>query len=148
MAGTTRVAIAGLGAIGRVIARRLADGLPGLELTAVAARDHAKAKTWLASQKITCPLVTLSDLPRHADLAVECAPGAILAEICVPMLTSGKRVMVLSAGALRKSRQRAPLRGTDRRRLGARRPGRSPESVEPRRAPREREPSTHPHATL
>ena len=28
----TRVAIAGLGAIGRVLARRLADGVPGLVL--------------------------------------------------------------------------------------------------------------------
>ena len=34
---TTRVAIAGLGAIGRVLARKLADGMPGLALACAAA---------------------------------------------------------------------------------------------------------------
>jgi len=96
----TRVAIAGLGAIGRVVARRLADGIPGLALACAAARDVAKAKTWLDDAKIACPLVELADFPRYADLAVECAPAELLESICTPMLTAGKRVMVLSAGAL------------------------------------------------
>ncbi len=96
----TRVAIAGLGAIGRAVARRLADGVPGLDLAAVAARDRAKAEAWLSEQGIDCPIVELSSLPDHADLAVECAPAAILEDICRPMLTAGKKVMVLSAGAL------------------------------------------------
>ena len=43
----TRVAVAGLGAIGRVLARTLADGMPGLVLAAAAARDRAKAQVWL-----------------------------------------------------------------------------------------------------
>src|SRR5215472_4126942 len=96
----TRVAIAGLGAIGRVVARRLADGIPGLTLACAAARDTAKAKLWLDGAKISCPLVELADLPRHADLAVECAPAEMLEQICVPMLAAGKRVAVLSGGAL------------------------------------------------
>src|SRR5215472_1214667 len=96
----TRVAIAGLGAIGRVVARRLADGIPGLALACAAARDVAKAKTWLDDAKIACPLVELADFPRYADLAVECAPAEILESVCTPMLTAGKSVMVLSAGAL------------------------------------------------
>ena len=42
---TTRIAIAGLGAIGRTLAARIARGtIPGTVLTAVAARDEAKAK--------------------------------------------------------------------------------------------------------
>jgi len=102
----TRVAIAGLGAIGRVLARRLAQGnganggLPGLALACVAARDKAKAQAWLDAQNIACPLVELSAFPDFADIAVECAPAAILDDICRPMLAAGKRVMVLSAGAL------------------------------------------------
>jgi aspartate dehydrogenase len=96
----TRIAIVGLGAIGRAVARRLAEGMPGLMLACAAARDVAKAKAWLDEAKISCPLVELADLPRHADLAVECAPAEILEKICTPMLTAGKRVMVLSAGAL------------------------------------------------
>jgi aspartate dehydrogenase len=66
----------------------------------VAARDVAKAKAWLDEAEISCPLVELTEFPRYADLAVECAPAEILESICTPMLTAGKRVMVLSAGAL------------------------------------------------
>ncbi len=95
-----RVAIAGLGAIGRVVARRLADGMPGLTLACAASRDLAKAKAWLEEAGISCPLVQLAEFPRHADLAVECAPAEVLESICAPMLTAGKHVMVLSAGAL------------------------------------------------
>ena len=96
----TRVAIAGLGAIGRAVARRLAAGMPGLTLACAAARDVAKAKAWLDEAEIACPLVEFDDFPRHADLAVECAPAEVLEKICTPMLTAGKRVMVLSSGAL------------------------------------------------
>src|SRR5262245_61974575 len=96
----TRVAIAGLGTIGRVLARKLADGIPGLTLACAATRDHAKAKAWLAAERIACPLVELGSFPAHADLAVECAPAAAIEAICRPMLEAGKAVMVLSAGAL------------------------------------------------
>ena len=94
-----RVAVAGLGAIGRVVARGVRS-IPGLELTAVSARDTAKARDWLGEQGIDCPVVELSELPAHADVAVEAAPAAVLEAICRPMLEAGKRVLVLSAGAL------------------------------------------------
>ena len=96
----TTIAIAGLGAIGRVLARRLADGIPGLKLACVAAGDEAKARAWLDAQKIDCPVVPLADFPKYADLAVECAPASQLDNICRPMLEAGKMVMVLSCGAL------------------------------------------------
>jgi len=96
----TRVAVAGLGTIGRVVARRLADGMPGLTLACAAARDRAKAKAWLEAEGIDCPLVEIDAFPALADLAVECAPASLLEQICRPMLEAGKTVMVLSAGAL------------------------------------------------
>lgn len=97
----TRIGIAGLGAIGRALARRIAAGeIPGLELAALAVRDTGKASAWLDGEGISCPLVALDAFPSHADLVVECAPAAILAEICRPMLEAGRRVMVLSCGAL------------------------------------------------
>jgi aspartate dehydrogenase len=96
----TRVAIGGLGAIGRVVARKLADGIPGLMLACAAARDHTRAQAWLDAERITCPLVEPELFPLHADLAIECAPAAVLERICRPMLEAGKQVMVLSAGAL------------------------------------------------
>jgi aspartate dehydrogenase len=96
----TRIAVAGLGAIGRVVVRHLADGVPGLCLTGIAVRDAAKARAWLRGQGIDCPLVGLDELAAQADLAVECAPAELLERICQPMLEAGKKVMVLSAGAL------------------------------------------------
>ena len=96
----TRVAIAGLGAIGRVLARALSDGMPGLTLACAAARDRDKAQAWLEAERIVCPLVVPEEFPAHADLAIECAPAEVLEQICRPMLSAGKQVMVLSAGAL------------------------------------------------
>ena len=95
-----RIAIAGLGEIGKTLARKLAQGMPGLALSAIVARDQAKARAWLDGEGIACPLVSLDDLPEHADLVVECAPAAILDQICRPMLGAGKQVMVLSSSAL------------------------------------------------
>ena len=97
---TTRIAIAGLGAIGRAVARRLTDGLPGLSLACIAAGNAEKARGWLKEQNIDCPVVELEEFPRHADLAVECAPASLIERICKPMLEAGKQVMVLSCGAL------------------------------------------------
>jgi aspartate dehydrogenase len=96
----TRVAIAGLGAIGRALARKLADGLPGLALACAASGDRAKAQAWLDAEGIICPLVQPEAFPAHADLAVECAPACVLEQVCRPMLEAGKQMMVLSAGAL------------------------------------------------
>ena len=96
----TRIAIAGLGAIGRAVARRLTDGLPGLSLACIATGNAGKARAWLAAERIDCPLVELEEFPKHADLAIECAPASMLERICRPMLEAGKQVMVLSCGAL------------------------------------------------
>ena len=97
---STRIAIAGLGAIGKAVARRLTDGLPGLRLAAIAPGNAAKARDWLKEQNIDCPVVELEEFPKLADLAVECAPASLLEKICRPMLEAGKQVMVLSCGAL------------------------------------------------
>jgi aspartate dehydrogenase len=97
---STRIAIAGLGAIGRVLARKLSDGIPGAALACVAARDGGKAQAWLDQQGIACPVVAFDEFPAHADLVVECAPASLLEHVCRPMLAAGKQVMVLSCGAL------------------------------------------------
>jgi aspartate dehydrogenase len=83
-----------------VVTHHLAQGVPGLRLTAVAVRDAAKARAWLREHRIDCPIVELAALADHADLAIECAPAELLQQICQPMLEAGKQVMVLSAGAL------------------------------------------------
>ncbi|HEY7301492.1 MAG TPA: aspartate dehydrogenase [Xanthobacteraceae bacterium] len=96
----TRVAVAGLGAIGRAVARGLSDGLPGLTLACAAVRDRGKAEGWLEAQNIACPLVAPEAFPDYADLVIECAPASALEAICRPMLEAGKAVMVVSCGAL------------------------------------------------
>ena len=97
-----KIALAGLGAIGGAVARRvLADGIPGIQLVAVSARDHDKARATLkAMNGATVPVVGLADLAGMADLVIECAPAALMDEIAQPVLRAGKKLLVLSAGAL------------------------------------------------
>jgi aspartate dehydrogenase len=96
-----KIAIAGMGTVGTSLARVLASGgLPGLELAAVAVRDKKRGLAALKRAGATAPILSFDDLPRVADLVVECAPSSVLPDICRPMLSAGKKVMVLSAGAL------------------------------------------------
>lgn len=83
-----------------MLARKLGAGLPGLTLACAAAGDRAKAQAFLDAEGIACPIVPLNAFPAHADIAVECAPAAIIEDICRPMLEAGKSVIVLSCGAL------------------------------------------------
>ncbi len=96
-----RVAIAGLGScgayLGAAIERRHSGPRTGVR---VGARSRLRRAPGLKRKKIACPVVPLDAMPQYADLAVECAPGDIIDQICRPMLVAGKRVMVLSAGAL------------------------------------------------
>ncbi len=98
---TTRVALAGLGAIGQTLARQIDKGaVPGLELTAVATRTQEKAEAFVATLQRSVAIVPLNQLVAHADVVIECAPAALLAEIAEPVLVAGKRLVVLSIGAL------------------------------------------------
>jgi aspartate dehydrogenase len=95
-----RVGIAGLGAIGREIARRLDKGMPGLRLCAVAVNDTAKAQQFLATLSSPPAIVPLEALAIHADIVIECAPSHLLSTIARPALAAGRKVIVLSVGAL------------------------------------------------
>ena len=99
--GPIRTAVVGLGAIGSTLAHKLRSGaVPGIELVAVSARDREKAARFAADLGGNVRIVPIADLPKVADLAIECAPAAILEQIARPMLEAGKKVMVLSVGAL------------------------------------------------
>ncbi len=95
----TRVAVAGLGAIGRVVVGRLVQGVPGIELTAVATRDQTRAEATLRELGAEVPVLPIEGLEPLADLVVECAPAQLLPSIALPFLRSGKEAIVLSAGA-------------------------------------------------
>lgn len=95
-----RVAIAGLGAVGMKVAKALDEGMAGLELAAVSARDIPAAQARLSEMGVDAPVVSIAELEPLADIVVECAPAALLTDIATPFLKAGKTVIVLSAGAL------------------------------------------------
>ena len=95
-----RVAIAGFGAIGRVVAEHLDRGIPGLELAAVSARDVSRAERTMAGFARRVPVLPLARLGEAADIVVECAPAAVLRDIAEPALAAGRVLIVLSCGAL------------------------------------------------
>ncbi len=95
-----RVAVAGLGALGRELVSRLATGVPGVELTAVASGNRKKAEERLRDLGARIPLIAIDELEPTADLVVECAPARLLPELAEPFLLAGKEVVTLSAGAL------------------------------------------------
>jgi aspartate dehydrogenase len=96
-----RIAIAGLGAIGKALAKRLADGtVPGVVLTAVSARNQEKAIAFVNTLAHPVPVLSIDQLEPTADIVVECAPAALLGEIIGPFLRAKKKAIVLSVGAI------------------------------------------------
>src|SRR5215475_4597224 len=96
----TRVAIAGLGAIGSEVAKAIDRGIDGLELAAVSSADIGKHRAWLeklGKQPATLPIEKLADA---ADVVVECAPSKLVRSIVAPVVSRGKTAVVLSVGAL------------------------------------------------
>jgi aspartate dehydrogenase len=97
---TYRVAIGGLGAIGYRVARRLDEGLPGLTLAAVAARDVARARRRVADFVTPPRVVPIEGLAELADVVVECAPPAVFRQVAEPAIRAGRIFMPLSVGQL------------------------------------------------
>lgn len=96
-----QLAVAGLGAIGLSLARRVDAGeIPGMALAAVAARDHDKARKLLATFKSSPRLLPLAGLAEVADVVVECLPSRHFLEVAEPAISSGRIFMPLSVGAL------------------------------------------------
>src|SRR3977135_1811413 len=95
-----RVAIAGFGAIGKVVAEHLDRGIDGLSLAAVAARDTKRAEAAMAGFAQAAPVLPLARLGEFADIVVECAPAALLRDIAEPALAAGRTGVGLSRGAL------------------------------------------------
>ena len=96
----TRVAVVGLGAVGRALVVALDRGLPGFELTAVSARDRESAEQLLGGLGVDVPVVDVEQLISLADMVIECAPANLFPRIAEPLLRAGKEIIVLSAGAL------------------------------------------------
>ncbi|QPF86453.1 aspartate dehydrogenase [Bradyrhizobium genosp. L] len=96
----TRVAVAGLGAIGADVVRALDQGIEGLMLVAVSANSPEKHRGWLAELRTAPEMVPIDELAEVADIVVECAPSKVVRAIVAPVVQRGKTAVVLSVGAL------------------------------------------------
>lgn len=97
---TLRVAIGGFGAIGKAVAKALDDGIEGMSLAAVSARDTARADAAMAGYAHPAPVRPLEQLWEEADIVVECAPAKHLRDLAEPALAHGRTLITLSCGAL------------------------------------------------
>jgi aspartate dehydrogenase len=95
-----RVAIAGLGPIGKKVAEALDRDIEGLVLSAVSAQHPEKHRNWLGSLKTQPAVLPIEKLSDVADIVIECAPAKLLRSIVAPFVANGKTAIVLSAGAL------------------------------------------------
>ena len=95
-----RVAIAGLGPIGKKAAEALDEGISGLVLAAVSAQRPEKHHNWLGNLKTRPAVLPIEELSGVADIVIECAPANLVRSIVAPFVTKGKTAIVLSAGAL------------------------------------------------
>jgi aspartate dehydrogenase len=98
-----RVAIAGLGPIGKKVAEALDRGIDGLVLAAVSAQHPEKHRDWLGSLKTQPAVLPIEKLVDVADIVIECAPAKLVRSIVMPFVTGGKTAIVLSVGALLES---------------------------------------------
>lgn len=92
------VGVAGLGAIGKVVARRLLAGdIEGLRLAAVAVRDPSSAAQRVGSD-VRC--VDLDELAQICDVVVESLPRKLFRAVAEPAIDRARIFMPLSVGAL------------------------------------------------
>jgi aspartate dehydrogenase len=94
-----QVGLAGLGAVGREVARRLAAGIPGLRLAAVAVREPGKARNALASLG-EIKVLSAEALAEHCDVVVEGLPPKEFRNVAVPAIERGRIFVPLSVGQL------------------------------------------------
>ncbi len=96
-----RVGLAGLGAVGLDVARRLIDGdVPGLTLAAVAVRDADKARRVLPQIGDMIALRTATALADDCDVVVECLPPALFREVAIAAIDKARLFMPLSVAQL------------------------------------------------
>jgi len=95
-----KVGLAGLGAVGLGVARRLEAGISGLVLAAVAVRDQEKARRNLPQVGDGIPVVAIEALAQSCDIVIECLPPQLFRGVASSVIEAGKIFMPLSVGQL------------------------------------------------
>jgi aspartate dehydrogenase len=95
-----KVGIAGVGAIGQLLATALDRGDVRAELIGISDLNRALAETVVGKLKRATPILSLDELVGRSDLVVEAARQEALPEIVPKVLAAGKDLMVMSVGGL------------------------------------------------
>ncbi len=95
-----RVGIGGMGTVGSAVARRLDQGIRGLRLTAVSARDPDRAGKRVADFSTPVAVLALEKLADACEVVVECAPAAVFRQLAEPAISAGRVFIPISVGAL------------------------------------------------
>jgi aspartate dehydrogenase len=95
---TLKVGLAGLGAVGLGVARRIEAGIPGLMLAAVSVRDQEKARRNLPNNGVA--MMSAEMLAETCDVVVECLPPEMFRTVAQPAIDRGRIFMPLSVGKL------------------------------------------------
>jgi aspartate dehydrogenase len=95
-----KVGLAGLGAVGLEVARRIEAGVPGLVLAAVSVRDADKARRNLPQVGERIPVVPAEALAKACDIVVECLPPALFRGVALSAIDRARLFMPLSVGQL------------------------------------------------
>jgi len=95
-----RIGLAGLGAVGLDVAKRLIAGVPGLTLSAVAVRDIEKARRALPQVGDSISVRKATTLADDCDVVVECLPPALFREVAISAIDKGRIFMPLSVAQL------------------------------------------------
>ena len=95
-----KVGIAGLGAVGLNVARRLDEGILGLVLAAIAVRDRDKARHNLPGAGERIPIMAAEALAENCDIVIECLPPQLFRSVGLSVIDRGKIFMPLSVGQL------------------------------------------------
>ena len=98
--GVLKVGIAGVGAIGQMMATALDRGDVRAELVGLTDVDRARAENIAGELAHATPVFSLDELVRRSDLIVEAARQEALAEIVPRVLGARKDLMVMSVGGL------------------------------------------------
>jgi aspartate dehydrogenase len=95
-----RLGIAGLGAIGLAVAKRVDRGeLPGVKLVAVAEHDEEKVNAVRMGFRDVPAFTSLTSLSEGVDVVLEGLPPRHFAEVAEPTLARGRILIPLSVGA-------------------------------------------------
>jgi aspartate dehydrogenase len=94
-----RVGLAGLGAVGHEVAKRLIAGVPGLTLAAIAVRDADKARRALPELG-TIAIKPATALADDCDVVVECLPPPLFRDVAISAIDKGRTFMPLSVAQL------------------------------------------------